>query len=268
MTIRDMISKRPVCFIDILGFRNMVNTMPLADIALKYEMLLQMAAFYMRPQPGYENLPSLFPGHPSTEPFCISHVFSDSFIFVSRDTDATSCLKLLVYTWRVTQAFLAVQVPVRGSITCDEIYINQDTGVFLGRGLTEAYTLEQKQNWVGVVIDSSVEKAYPALFRKPLDSMTDLLFPKYMVPLKAANSSWMRVVNWRFNLVAEHGTKSLFNDGGERAAVEKINNTLEFARWFVQKGKVYVAEQSELPVELRTRWVGHSEPPFRHGDDL
>lgn len=268
MTIADLISKRPVCFIDILGFRNMVNTMPLADLAVKYERLLQTAAFYMRPWPGCENLPRLFPDHPSTEPFCISHVFSDSFIFVARDNDVASCLKLLVYTLRVMQAFLAQQVPVRGGITCDELYLNQDRGICLGRGLTEAYKLEQQQNWVGVVIDSSVEKAYPALFQQPLDSMSDVLFPKYMVPLKEADSSCMRVVSWRYNFVAEHGTRSLFRGNNETATMEKIKNTLDYARWFVERGRVYATDQSVCPVELRAFYVGHSEPPFQHGDEL
>lgn len=266
--INDNISNRAVCFMDVLGFKNMVRKIPLPKLVAKYEMLMHLAVYHSRRTAGCENLPTLFPNHPATEPLCILHVFSDSFIFVANDSSEDSCRKLLVFVWRMMQQFLAAHIAVRGGITCKEVYISPDRGTCLGLGLTEAYELEQKQNWVGIAVDPSVEKVYPGLFQSPYATMADLLFPEYMVPLKEQQEARMRAVNWRFNLVVERGTRWLFNENNEPGAGEKIKNTLDYAKWIVQRGRTYGVDQSTYPVELRTFYVGKSEPPFDHGDSF
>ncbi|MGQ0518579.1 hypothetical protein ACT453_55425, partial [Bacillus sp. D-CC] len=80
----------------------------------------------------------------------IKNVFSDSIILVSEDDNRESVLKLLVYTWRLTQMFMGMGMPVRGGISFGEFYINENSNVFLGEALTNAYLLESKQQWAGV----------------------------------------------------------------------------------------------------------------------
>lgn len=268
MTIDDRISTRSVCFIDILGFRNMVDSVPLSELATMYQNIFLTVEGCMRPRLAFPGLPSLFPEHTQGQPYCIGTIFSDSFIFVANDSSTASCLKLLVFSWRVLQALLAQRVPVRGGVMCGQLYTDQTRGIIIGPALTEAYELEKRQDWVGVALDPSVEQAYPALFGPPYRDMAELLFPTYAVPIKSGPPASMRILNWRFNLVAKHGTKALFHASDRSDVRRKISNTLEYARWVVDGGKVYAVDQSEYPVELRTFWIGETEPPFLHGDEF
>lgn len=259
-----MISIRPVCYLDVLGFRQKIETMSLYELSEKYRSFIQAANLFMKPLAKTSSLPTLFPEHVPGQPYCTGHIFSDSMIFAAHSETANSSRELLYYVWRLMQTSLFHGLPMRGAIACDEMYINQNEGAWLGRALTSAYDLEQKQNWVGVAIDPSVEEHYPDTFNDP---WADLLFPYYHVPMKCGHSVAMRVINWRFNLIAQCGTRSFFAPSGDRAAAEKVSNTLEFARHVVGNGRIYCWADS-TPAEIRPYYAGDREPPFDHGDEL
>jgi hypothetical protein len=270
MTLPGIHSRRAVCFLDILGFRRMLEQKPLIEIAETYDRFISAATSLNRSFPITSSDPQLFPNHPAEEPYCIRYVFSDSLILIARDDDATSCLKLLVHAWRLVQATLAQRMSVRGAVACGEMYFDPAKGICLGHGLTAAYELEQKQNWVGVAIDSSVERAYPELFPSGLhlNSIYESLFLRYPVPLKGGGVIEVRTLNWRWNLIVEHGTRWLFPSSEDAPAQEKITNTLAYAERVVKSGCVYASDQRTCPAELRAFWVGGREPPFPHGDEL
>lgn len=182
-----------------------------------------------------------------------------------------SCMKLLIYAWRLSQHFMASGSPLRGGIAFGEMYHNPKLNVFVGKALTKAYELEGCQNWIGVSIDHSVVERFPTVF-EAIDQdewpiLNDLLF-EYAVPFKDGTTKRLKTLNWRWNLIIEKGTRSLFNNSNDPKVVEKINNTLKYVKTFVQKGRLYVKDQKELPVELRSFYIGEKEPPFEHGDDL
>jgi hypothetical protein len=159
---------------------------------------------------------------------------------------------------------------VRGAVACGELYLDPAKGICLGQGLTAAYELEQRQNWIGVAIDSSVEQGYPDLFLSGMheNSFFESLFLRYPVPLKVGGFTEMRTLNWRWNLIVEKGTRSLFPPSEEASALFKIQNALDYAAKVVESGRIYPSDQGACPVELRPFWVGGREPPFPHGDDL
>lgn len=258
------VQKRAVAFLDILGFKNMLGDMPLSELAQKYEGIISNINLFNKPFSRGDEL-SLFTDHSENQRWCIVNVFSDSIILVSEDETEESCLKLLIYTWRLLQLTIASDMPVRGGISYGDFYINEKLNVFLGEALTNAYTLEGRQEWVGVAIDSKLSDTFPKIFNNKLYS--SLLFPVYPVPLKGNTSKNLNVLNWRLNLVAKQGTRLLFKESNELSAKKKIENTLQFAKTIIDGGKVYVYGD-DWPVELRTIYVGNSKPPFKHGDDL
>lgn len=264
------VGKRAVAFLDILGFKQMLDSMPLEELSKKYETVIQTTEILNKDLTRKEGeFPSLFPNHPQGARWCIKNVFSDSIILVSEDDNRESVLKLLVYTWRLTQMFMGMGMPVRGGISFGEFYINENSNVFLGEALTNAYLLESKQQWAGVSIDNSLFDGFPELkecFNNPTDIMS-LVFPKYLVPLKGGEKETYHVVNWRLNLVSEKGTKAFFKDSENADANEKIKNTLEFARHIKDGGQVYAYGEG-VPIELRTFYFGNQEPPFKHGDEF
>lgn len=292
MTAPQIIPRRTVAFFDILGFRQTVLTTPLLELAAKYERRIAEAGAMNYPESLVPGTPSLFPNHSPNAPLCQRFVFSDSIILVSVDETAVSALKLLIYAWRLSQSFIAFQMPLRGGIAFGELHSNPLQNICLGHALTTAYDLERSQAWIGAAIHSSVEKAFPELL--PPDNeyhgLLDDIFLRYPVPMKPVpikgilsriwtalrhpvpvqcdTSMHLRTLNWRFNLVVEKGTSSLFVSDGPPDVIQKVANTLKYAETVVGSGRIYVADQSSLPVELRSMWTGDKEPPFPHGDDL
>lgn len=271
MTEQDDIPLRTVAFLDILGFRDKLFNTPLIELVNNYEKQILESQFMNRPFDPRGRTPSLFKDHPANLPWCTKHVFSDSIILVSHDKDIMSCMKLLVYAWRLTQHFIASGTPLRGGIAYGEMYQNPNLNVYIGKALANAYELENCQNWIGVALDASVVERFPKVFevigKDEYPVLNDLLYT-YDVPLKDGTTKQLKTLNWRWNMVVEKGTRSLFSDNDGPKVVEKIGNTLRYVKEFVQRGRVYVKDQTTLPVELRSFYIGTSEPPFEHGDDL
>jgi hypothetical protein len=259
---------RTVAFFDILGFRVRLLSTPLVELARDYEKRIVESHFFNRPYNSSGKTPTLFKDHPKDLPWCAQYVFSDSIILVSHEADIMSCMKLLVYAWRLSQHFMAVSTPLRGGIAYGELYQNPNLNVVIGKALAKAYELEECQNWIGAAIDVSVVKRFPDVFdRDEYPVLKDLLF-EYAVPMKDGTTRRLKTINWRWNLVVEKGTRSLFSDSDNPKVIEKVRNTLKYVETFVQGGRIYVKDQSNLPVELRSYFIGGKEPPFDHGDDL
>lgn len=164
MVEQSRIENRIVSFIDILGFHELVNTTPLEELAKKYDYMISATDAMNRPFRTQAQTPTLFPYQSQNESWCQRYIFSDTIILISNGNDSISCLKLLVYAWRFLQALLAMRLPARGAVVYGELYENARTNIVLGRALTGAYELEQKQQWIGIAIDKSVEEAFPDIF--------------------------------------------------------------------------------------------------------
>ena len=260
---------RTVALLDILGFKNRIKNTPLESLAKQYERAVAETANALnKPMGSSSQNPTLFSNKQGNEEYCKRFVFSDSIILFSNDHSEASALKLLIYTWRFMQALLGAGFPVRGGIAYGEVYVNPSLNVFLGKGLTSAYELEQKQNWIGVSIDESVIGVCSLLARElESDSLLRNVLWKYDVPFKNGQQEKMHTINWRFNLIVERGTRSLFKLTGDKNIDVKIDNTLEYAKHVIDSGEVYCSQEG-LPIELGCFWIGSKEPPFPHGDDL
>lgn len=261
------IRHRTVALFDVLGFKDLVRDTPLHELANRYGRVAEYAAATNRPQ--IKNDPdSLFPKHPADKPWCIQYIFSDSVILVADDSSVESTLRLLVYSWRLFQYFLVAGFPLRGGVAHGEMAIDPGARMLLGRALVDAYELESSQAWVGAAIDDSVFEAHPSL-KEAVNSNDHFLgdvFRREKVPFKSEVSRHLHTLNWRFNLVVEKGTRSLFPRSEGPAAHPYQVRALEYARAVVMTGHVY---PQTVPLELRRFYVGSAPPPsFGHGDDL
>lgn len=258
---------RTVALLDILGFRDRVQTDPLEDLAQKYENALATTeSLLIKPPVAAHNEPWLF-SLPDNTPMCQRYVFSDTLILISDDDGDESCARLIVYTWRLAQALLALGFPIRGAGAFGEMYTNPARQVYLGRALYEAYSLEQRQEWVGIALSRSLdEKLGHLLSDHRLSSIVKFLVVDYTVPMKTGLER-LRTLNWRFNLVVQKGTRSLFRSNGDSSVEQKIANTLKYAGDVRRRS---YANEELVPIELRTMFVGEGPPPpsFGHGDEL
>jgi hypothetical protein len=269
MTPQNYQNNRTVAFLDILGFKQQIFETPIEELASKYEKLIDTTEALNRPALPWQKLPTLFPDYKNNTPWCIKNIFSDSIILISHDNTLLSSMKLLVYAWRLSQVFIAYKMPLRGAITFGELYTNPQKGITLGKALTTAYELENKQQWIGVTIDNSMKESMPELFQQinNVPILSDIFF-EYEVPFKDGSTSRCHTPNWRWNMIVKDGTRSLFSKSQDAGVIEKINNALAYAKSIIDSKRVYVQSQDHLPVELRSFWVGDQHPPFAHGDEL
>ena len=225
-------TERAVAFIDILGFKKMVEDSSADELGTRFTNLIDRIRDELNGNKhDFPNEPTFFPNSFSDQPYCISFVFSDSIILISNDESEESCLALLIYSLRTLQTLIYHSFPVRGAITFGEMYVDAGKSLFLGKALTHAYELEQRQNWIGLVIDKSIPDKFPDVLTSdiPTFGIRPKLFPKYEVPMKNGPIESLYTLNWRWNLVSTKGIKHFFNDSGDWSAKVKIDAALDYA---------------------------------------
>jgi hypothetical protein len=268
---------RAIAFIDILGFKNLLTTEPMTEIARKYEWALSGPS-NKRWMPDRPDSKKLLPNHKSGDPWCFRHVFSDSIILIALDDSDESCLKLLLYCREVFTSMLTYGLAVRGAVTAGDLYYNPGTSVTLGKALTDAYLIEQEQDWAGICIADSVWDSYPSL-RQAVETPDDplsLCFLEYQPPWKRAPQAAHRIINWRFNIVVVEGTRHLLQQTRLHEAPSKYENVVKYLRTVVASGRLYFTESNPPPFELPLCTIGPyasapkkpDDPMPPHGDDL
>lgn len=267
-------SNRTVAFLDILGFRQLIESKSAEEIGNRFAKVVgQLVPALNRKLPNERGgHPTFFPDWNPDRPWCIYHSFSDSIILISDDESEESSLALLIYSLRVTQIMLGSKLPVRGAIVHGEMFIDEGQSMFLGKALTRAYELENQQNWIGVLIDDTVESAFPGILTgdQPVTGLRSALFPRYEVPMKTGKVREYHTLNWRWNLIVDDGTKSMFNDDGTWAAKAKIDEALRYAQFIRKSQLAYVADQNIVPLEVRTLVFAKGPPGDKyppHGDE-
>ena len=177
----------------------------------------------------------------------------------------------MCYAFRMLQFLTAFGFYARGGIALGEMFVDTDRQLFVGKALVEAYEIEKSQDWVGCAVSENVETKFPNLFKEP--PILDNVFPIYEVPMKYGPVKQMRTVNWRWNLVAQSGTRSMFQPTKNWPERRKVENTLTYAKFIRSSGKAY-PRNTECPAELHAAFVAPGPPPpnalptYPHGDDL
>ncbi len=242
---------RAVVFLDVLGFKQMIDTLSLEQLATKYEQMIDNAnALNTKlPQPGRTS--------ETTNSYCKHFIFSDSIILIANDDSDGAFIDIVLFTWKLLQVSIVNGMPLRGAITYGEIYVNENKNIVLGKALTNAYLLEGQQDWIGVIFDKIVIQRYQTLL-KSHDVYDELLY-NYNVPLKEGKTCEFRVLNWRLNLLSSIGIKPLFKNPEKIDSVQqKIDNTLAFSSHIANRGNLY----SQIEPFHNMHWYG-DPPPFK-----
>jgi len=128
---------RVVAFIDVLGFRKMIEIQSATQLGEQYKEAVRFGLGKYRIKGDFSDVPAFFPEIDERDNYCISHVFSDSIILTSFDETEESCLKLLVFTYMLTRGMIALGFPVRGGVSYGDMFIDLQDSIFVGRALTE-----------------------------------------------------------------------------------------------------------------------------------
>lgn len=256
--------KRAIAFFDILGFKEKVATLTIDELADSYSKLISNTENYMLDESTSKIV---------RKETCKRFIFSDSIFLIANEDTEQGFVDLFTYAWRMMQIAFAMKFPLRGAITYGDVYVEQSKGIFIGESIVKAAIWESKQDWMGAVVDKSAIERYHAVFEGDdiLSAILKTLMPIYPVPLKGNVADEQNVINWRTNIISEHGIKALFqNKENDKSVERKIENTLLFAKAIRKQGIAYF-NNAIVPIPYRYFYIADHSPsqgvPTENGDE-
>lgn len=133
-------TRRWFCYLDLLGFENLVHTGGIENILPLYEEVLshlEQAAG----QKIYQGISFSW--------------FSDTFIIFSK-TGRPEQFALIEQACRIFfQKLILNQIPVRGALAFGDLYTQQERNIFIGPALVDAYKYGEGQEWLGFLLAPS-----------------------------------------------------------------------------------------------------------------
>lgn len=145
---------RYIAYLDVLGFRKKVMSDKCEEFLNGYNSQLQI------------NI--------SSKQACYSErlqfvIMSDAIVIISKQNDPESFAPIVMACSNLQYSLLRNNIPIRGAISYGPIMSNQlynSNNIFVaGKALIEAYDLEKKQNWLGIILCPSVEEKHSDYLR-------------------------------------------------------------------------------------------------------
>lgn len=139
--------KRFVCFLDIMGFKDMVMRNSHSEI---YQMLEDLAK--------KRNTLDTTKVARYGQDLMKTVSFSDTIVIFTK-TDSQECLELLTFavSWLFAKA-IEKEIPMKGALSCGDMSININQQIFFGQPLIDAYLLQEDVSFYGIVLHDSAEK--------------------------------------------------------------------------------------------------------------
>lgn len=161
-------------YFDLLGFRDLVKNRDAYDIYNTYNEALNAAKRNSKED--------------RKDPTSVYHrFFSDTFFFYTRDDSRDAFVNIESVSSCFFKEMIMRRIPLRGSMTVGNFYINEKEGIFFGPALIEAYDCGEEQNWLGFVLTKNAEKQmakYKNNNQTVLDTYKKHYYVEYDVPCK------------------------------------------------------------------------------------
>ena len=174
-------------YFDLLGFRDRIKNRDAYDIYNTYNEALTAAKRNSEKD-----------GKDPTSVYC--RFFSDTFFFYTKDYSRDAFVNIESVSRLFFTEMIMRRIPLRGSMTVGNFYINENEGIFFGPALIEAYDCSEEQNWLGFVLTENAEKQmakYNANGQTVLDIYKQHYYTEYDVPCK--NNYTTKVLAFKMN---------------------------------------------------------------------
>jgi len=187
--------KRFVCFLDIMGFKDMV-------MRNSHETIYKMLEEFSKHRTTLE-IPNPLPEELNFESDPLKTVsFSDSIVIFTKN-DSKGCLEILTYaaSWLFAKA-VESGIPLKGVISHGEMSVNISRQIFFGQPLIDAYLLEEDVTFYGIVIHNTAEK----IINENLDTLLGKEFYfDCVVPFRTSKIKHY-ILDWVTSIETEFGT--------------------------------------------------------------
>ena len=178
-------TNRYIVFIDIMGFSNLVYRNTHSSVKTK---MLKFSKFFSDLEKVTEEV-SLKKANSLSR--IKTTVFSDSVLLISEDGSAKSLKSIVVACELILAKSFDSGIAIKGAVSYGMITADFLNSLFFGKGLIDAYKLEEELLFFGIALDHKVEKKLRTL-KVPLE---DNLFVDKKVPTKSGKIKH-KVINW------------------------------------------------------------------------
>lgn len=213
-------SNRYVGFIDIMGFKDMVATLPHNDI---YEMMKRMN----RNKKIVEGV-----SWTDTAPNMVrTTTYSDSIMLYSKD-DSFDSLRTIVNALSSLAHYLFIEkIPHKGSLAFGLMTLDLENSIFFGQPLIDAFLLQEQLYFYGIILHSTVEYQIKEIHKKE----TTFLY-NYLCPLKNGNAYHLTIYPiFLKTKTNKDKSKQMFE------AIEKLRfKTSGFLRKYIDNTEAYL----------------------------
>lgn len=213
-------NKRFIAFLDIMGFKELVNNTPHENIYNDLKKLIE----------GINSIKDAINdiGLPEKR-YCHleSATFSDSIILTSNDDSKDSFISISFVVSSIMAKAFSLGIPLKGALSVGELTIDTKNSIYFGKPLIKAYLLQEDLKIYGLILDDSVE----ALKYSSIDDYYTI----YKTPFKTGKISHY-MLNWYSSGWYKPGTRKdpkdmyLTVSGTPRVYVD---NTIDYINWFI-----------------------------------
>lgn len=238
-----------VAFLDILGFKEVVKHNSHSKLEKLYETIEDYVLKDIHLNGNLKN--------DLIDSTINCYLISDSIILWSNDKKSISFLHLAILVNRIMVGSFMADLPIRGGISSGAITNKKTTlgNTLFGKGLTNAYLLESKQEWSGCIIAHGI---IDEILKENSDASKYIkrtpVFVKYNVPFKKEVNEDYWTLNWPLILVRDNDAlRKMFEGKGKKSDKEdvliKISNSIDFYNDCISKHgefrEKYVLNQSK-----------------------
>lgn len=131
-----------IAYLDILGFKQLVNSNSLDAVRLKLDKLISILG--TTSEQYHDQLDIIR--------------FSDSIILITKGSQSEDLDNLVQSILYIQIHAIQLQIPIKGAVSFGEILYEKEISLLIGKPLINAYTLQEEVKFIGVVIDSKCQE--------------------------------------------------------------------------------------------------------------
>ena len=183
-------TKRYVCFLDIMGFKELVNRRSHKQVFSLMKKLSDAKEVVRETFDDHEDI--------GYRDILYTTSFSDSIVIFTKDNSKASYIAIQVASAYLFEKAMSKGIPLKGALAFGEMSIDKDTQIFFGQPLIDAFLLQDDVFYYGVVVHNSAE----AIVAKNMKSKS---FKDISTPLKSGSIMHYNL-NW-FDYMKDEGQK-------------------------------------------------------------
>ena len=157
--------------------------------------------------------------------------FSDSFFVYTNDDSIASFLAIDSTCRHFFYDLIMMEIPVRGAISCGQLYSDIKNNIIFGKALTEAYKYSEAQDWIGFILTPSAKMRLDNL-KSPANDLNN--YACHNIPYNKESDKLIKklpaciIGNWDDKDQSVDCLKNMLSKNTENRIKKKYERTLLF----------------------------------------